>query len=386
MSDDKVGDRPGSDPVEDKREIVTAPAVDEAPQPPALPDPLLAPEGGRSRIRIWASRLLILALVASLFYLLAERNRRFYFLSAEGDQLVVSRGTWLPSWKAPYEPEDPLMAKAYAPIDIPEGEVVPQRRFDERQDLDQALFEVLIEWAQVRILADEPESLSAGTDYLERAALLPGISGEQFTRIRALRAEVAFSEGRTRLVEALSILDTVNERLALAASGRTARARRAQGLLQVLLPATESLADALQQMRAEPGSKAADLGGPQRPAPGEEGTPSGGAAGADGSERKKPKRERTIPVTSKSPARDRSPAKEGTAGKDVSTAGDRAAAAAKEPTVLEDLPASMGGPAAEDEKPANDRGLARERSPDPAPSTASEAAPKNLAHEEGETE
>src|SRR5690606_34977077 len=127
---------------EENKDIVTTTEAAFTPTLPGPAEPLDLAEGGGSRFRRWATRLVILALLASLFYLLAERNRRFYFLSAEADQLIVSRGTWLPSWKAPYYPEDPLMAKAYAPVDVPEGETVAQRRFDERQDLDQALFEI----------------------------------------------------------------------------------------------------------------------------------------------------------------------------------------------------------------------------------------------------
>lgn len=221
-------------------------------------------DGRFSRLKRWTVRLLILGLVASLFYLLAERNRRFYFLSSEGAELVVSRGTWMPSWKAPYVPEDPQLVQAYAPIPLPHGVEIPQKRFDERQDLDQALFEILIDWAETRILADEPEALGEGTGYLERAARLPGISGEQYARIRALRAEVAFSEGRSQLVEALTILESVNERLGLAAVARTARGRKATRLLEVMLPATQSLTEALEQMRAEPGSDRAHLRSPDR--------------------------------------------------------------------------------------------------------------------------
>lgn len=212
----------------------------------------------------WGARILVLALLASIFYLLAERNRRFYFLSEDGGALVISRGSWMPSWTAPYQPDDPSIAKAYAPIPIPAGVELSQRRFVERQDLDQALFEILLNWAEPRILDDEPEALEEGVMYLERAGLLPGISGEQFVRIRALRAEVAFSEGRSELVSALEILERVNERLSLAAGARTKKGRKATRLLEVLVPATQALNGALEEMRAQPGSSPEEIHGADR--------------------------------------------------------------------------------------------------------------------------
>ncbi|AKU91921.1 hypothetical protein [Vulgatibacter incomptus] len=208
-------------------------------------------EGGGALAR--TKRLALLALIAGLaastFFLLAERNRRFYFLATEGRRLVVSRGSWLPSWKTAYLPEDPNLAKAYAPIELPSWAAVPEKRFDERQDLDQALFDLLLDWAHRRLVSDDPGALREGGAYVERAALLPGISGDQVARLREVQAEVAFSDGRARLSESIAILQGVNEKLLLAAQVPTGRGREAARLLDRVIAATNTLGDVLARMQ-----------------------------------------------------------------------------------------------------------------------------------------
>ncbi len=210
-----------------------------------------AGEGLAARSKRWALFAVILALAASTFYLLAERNSRFYFLSTEGERLVVSRGAWFPAWKSEFHPEDPILAEAYAPLALPAGIVVSETRFNERQDLDQALFDYLLSWAEPRILADEPESLQLGGSYLARAGLLQGISSEQAGRLRSLRAEVAFAEGRIQLGAVLAELAAVNEKLRLASDGQTLKGREALQVMDRVSPAMKLLSMALQQMRGE---------------------------------------------------------------------------------------------------------------------------------------
>ncbi len=68
--------------------------------------------------------LLILALMAAVLFLLAERNQRRYFLQAQGRLLVIDRGLLLPYGHAPFHPSDPADASTYRPFELP-----PRSRF-----------------------------------------------------------------------------------------------------------------------------------------------------------------------------------------------------------------------------------------------------------------
>lgn len=206
--------------------------------------------GFRSKLMRLTLGLVVLGLAASTLYLLAERNSRFYYLSQEGGSLVVSRGAWLPSGKRPYLPEDPRSAQIYAPIALPaDAGPFAVQRFGERQELDRALFDLLAELADTRIRSDRMETMQEGFAFVERASLLPGISAEQATKLRALRAELSFFEGRAHLQEAVVQLRQAREKLELATEASSARGEEAAVLLRRLVPATEILSRTLQRSK-----------------------------------------------------------------------------------------------------------------------------------------
>lgn len=209
------------------------------------------PNGGAmSRLKRLVIGLLVLALTVSTLFLLAERNRRFYFLSAEGNELVVQRGTWIPYTKETYVPDDEGQKAAYAPIAIPAGvALVSEQRFEERPDLDRALFDILAGWADARVRSGEPAQLREGLALVARAAMLPGISGEQGARLHSLQAELAWFEGRERLEEAGKLIKEARRQLELATEASPARAREAVAILDDLIPSSERLARAVQTAR-----------------------------------------------------------------------------------------------------------------------------------------
>lgn len=222
----------------------------ETPVAPAPQGPNGGGTGGgfRSAAMRMLLGLVVLALAASTLYLLAERNSRFYFLSQEGNSLVVSRGAWLPSGKRPYLPDDPRSAQIYAPITLPaDVEPIAEQRFSERQDLDRALFELLADLATPRIRSDRMETLQQGFGLVERAGLLPGISADQAARLRTLQAELSYFEGRAHLQEAVILLRQAREKLELATEASSERAEEAAILLRRLAPASQVLSRALQQ-------------------------------------------------------------------------------------------------------------------------------------------
>jgi hypothetical protein len=92
---------------------------------------------------------------------------------------------------------------------------------------------------------DDPEALREAYHLLERAGRLAGIAPEQRIRMRALRAEVAWWEGRQQLERAAAILREARDQLELATDATPARARDAAAILEDLVPASDRLGKAL---------------------------------------------------------------------------------------------------------------------------------------------
>lgn len=239
--------------------------------------------GVLARLRRIVVAAVILALVGVTLVLLAERNSRFYFLGTEGGQLVVYRGARLPWGKRVWEPQEPALAEAYAPIAMPEGvAAITEQRFDERQELDRAFFDLLAGWADARIRTDDPARMTEGLAYVHRAAMLPGISSEQQRRLRALRAEVAYYEGRDRLERGGRLIEEAREQLRMATEASPMRAREAVQILDELQPAIERLERALQTARGLRAPPMPALFPPPAAAPAVPAGGSGGAGGAGG--------------------------------------------------------------------------------------------------------
>ena len=214
-----------------------------------------------ARLRRIAIAAVIVALAGAIVVLLSERNSRAYFLGAEGDAIVVQRGARLPWGKVAWAPEEPALAQAYARIPLPPGVAAPpEQRFDEREELDRTLFELLAGWADTRIRTDDPEQVREGLALVERAALLPGIDGDQRRRLRGMQAELAWFEGRERLGRGADLLEQARRQLRLATEASPARAREAAKLLYELEPALEKLHQAVLVARgARPAQPVAEI-------------------------------------------------------------------------------------------------------------------------------
>lgn len=206
--------------------------------------------GPMQRLKRLSITLVVFGLTACILFLLAERNRRFYFLSSIDGKVVVERGAWLPYGKEPFEPEEDSLAEAYAPISIPEGVGgFASQRFEERPDLDRALFDVLAGWAEPRVRAGDGLEMKEGLVLVNRAALLPGIRPDQRGRLRGLQAELAWYEGKQRLDDAGKLILEARRQLELATEASPGRAREAVAILDDLIPAADRLNRALQTAR-----------------------------------------------------------------------------------------------------------------------------------------
>lgn len=214
--------------------------------------------------------LLFLGLAFGLLYLVAERNARRYFLVPEDGNLVVKRGIFFPIGQKPYLPDDPTLAKAYAPIPLPaSGTKIKQQAFAERSDLDRSLFDTLLGWSKTRIHSGDPKTLELGIKYLGRAEKLPTYTDKQRQALEELQGEVAYYEAKRRLRQSVESLEDVVKKLARARDSGSARAGESKALLGAIEAHIAALRSVLDEL--DRGIKL-DRAGPQAPVPGGTGT------------------------------------------------------------------------------------------------------------------
>ncbi len=167
---------------------------------------------------------LVVALGAAVAYLLAERNQRHFRMRNQGGILFIERGRLLPIGYEPFAPEAKDLQSAYAPIKVPAGEkVAEEESFEDRTELDRALFSLLAGWARGRLQASDGESFDMASAYVSRCALLPGLSEEQRSELRALRADLAYKNGKRIAYVVADDLDKAVQELKLALELGTSR-------------------------------------------------------------------------------------------------------------------------------------------------------------------
>jgi hypothetical protein len=176
--------------------------------------------------------LLILALLGAVGYLTSDINHRRYRLNVRAGSMWVERGLFLPVGFMAYEPDTPILKDAYAPITVPGTETVSiTGPFDERLDVDRALFVLLSGWARTRIASQETLAQQQAVIFVKRLELLPGLTEDQRVELHALRAGVAYQDGARLMDESVQSLKRAQEAFRLALSLGGAQAREAQRLI-----------------------------------------------------------------------------------------------------------------------------------------------------------
>lgn len=200
------------------------------------------PESPPARPRRSALPLLaIVGLALAVAWLLAERNARQWWIVAEDGKVVVKKGIFFVAGKSAFQPPDPETARTYAPLVPPPGAAVPaEASFDDRAELDQALFELLARWARDDIGSQQMERMDRARGHLARASRLAGISPAQREQLRVLQAETAFQEAVGHLQEGAGALRRALEGLRLAAEARGPVAAEAAALGRALEPVAAS--------------------------------------------------------------------------------------------------------------------------------------------------
>src|SRR6266851_2920909 len=101
--------------------------------------------GVLSRLVLW---LLVLCLLAAVWWLASERNQRRFAWRPDESVLTISKGRFFPLGMANLAPDDPQFGKIYGPLPIPQGTKVSEQEFEDQTELDRALFDLVVPWAR----------------------------------------------------------------------------------------------------------------------------------------------------------------------------------------------------------------------------------------------
>src|SRR5712664_3369665 len=163
--------------------------------------------------------LLIFGLGGAVVFLISQLNARTFRVEVIDNNLVITKGRLFPIGGEPYRPADPALKEAYAAIPL-EGTgigTLAELRFNDRDDLDRALFDVLSRLASSRINSDDPQVLDRGVYYLRRAEKLSGLTEEQRLVLRGMQSEVAYYLARNKLDDARRTVAEALSQLKIAA-------------------------------------------------------------------------------------------------------------------------------------------------------------------------
>lgn len=230
------------------------------------PPPAAKPSGGGalSRLAMW---VLVLALLAAVWWLASERNARRFTTEVRDGRLVVGRGRFFPVGARPLGPEDGALFRLYQPLPLPAGvKPPPEREYADQAELDQGLFAAVAGAARQVAQRQDPAALGQADALAERAAQLPGLSAAQLSELRSLRGDLALAAARGSAVEALKLVRTARARLGEALRVGGDRTAQLEAFAEDLDAAASSLdaaaARAAPAPSAEPAHPAAGSGSP----------------------------------------------------------------------------------------------------------------------------
>jgi biopolymer transport protein ExbD len=180
-------------------------------------------------------------------YALSVTNSRTYSLEVRNGSLVVMKGKLMPTGADAWLPGEPALADAYAPLDL-EGNValtVVGKKFEDRDELDRALFQVLEMLARPRLASDTPKDLEHGLALVRRAEKLHGLTDDQRATLKKMQSDVAYFLARVRLDDARRQLEEALAQLKLAAESETKNRQQASLMLLAVEPQVKLLSTTL---------------------------------------------------------------------------------------------------------------------------------------------
>jgi hypothetical protein len=168
------------------------------------------PPARKPRIRIGRilTALTVLALLGAGLYGASWLNARRYFLIVSATEVRVAKGRMLPVGHASFVPLDPAIRRAYETIPLPGGMKVPRgtTTFTDRVELDQAIYRLLEDAAELALTAHPDRAAELVPRYLAQMRSLPGVTVDQ-------QASIARLERDARYVSASAMLNGATQRL-----------------------------------------------------------------------------------------------------------------------------------------------------------------------------
>ena len=166
--------------------------------------------GGLSKLILW---LLVLGLLAAVWWLASERNLRRFAWRPADSVLTLSKGRFFPLGMANIAPDDAQLGKIYGPLPIPQGAKVYEQEFDDQTALDRALFDLVVPWARADAEKGDEKSIAEAGRLVDRASALPGLTAEQHQQLAGLRGELAFTAAKQELLQAAKLVLSARKKL-----------------------------------------------------------------------------------------------------------------------------------------------------------------------------
>jgi hypothetical protein len=220
--------------------------------------------GGLSKLILW---LLVLGLLAAVWWLASERNLRRFAWRPADSVLTISKGRFFPLGMGNIAPDDPQLGKVYAPLPIPQGAKVSEQEFDDQTALDRALFDLVVPWARADAEKGDEKSIAEAGRFVERASALPGLTAEQHQQLAGLRGELAFTAAKGELLQAAKLVLSARRKLQSVEEGGGDHALEAAPMLRELEGIQGLLEDASVSKPHPRPSPPAQPTPPKQPAP-----------------------------------------------------------------------------------------------------------------------
>lgn len=190
---------------------------------------------------------LIAGCAGAALYALSIVNSKTFSLEVQSGQLVVMKGKLMPTGAEPWLPSEPSLIDAYAPIEL-EGNValtVTNKKFDDRDQLDRAMFQVLEMLARPRLASEDPKDLEKGLAFVRRAEKLQGLTDDQRASLKKMQTDVAYFLARVRLDDARRQLEEALSQLKIAAESDSKTRAQASLMLLAVEPQVKLLSTTL---------------------------------------------------------------------------------------------------------------------------------------------
>jgi hypothetical protein len=183
-------------------------------------EPVKAP---KKKIR-WKRILFFVAFVgiaAGIAYGMSWLNARTYYIVVDRTEVHVAKGRMLPVGHDPYIPPNPALIKAYRKFTLPSGMNLErgERKLDDRVEVDQALYLILREAAQLSLSKDNARTPKLVASYLEHLRALLGTSAQQQAEVAQLGRDALLVEARGNLEQGVKLLQAAADQFVESAKG-----------------------------------------------------------------------------------------------------------------------------------------------------------------------